>query len=176
MPRISLKIRIVNVLKSKMDDPKKLTLCQKLSMFWNASAAQTFKEFNQVEIDFTKIEYQSTLQDMSNAVLQYGYITFFIVCCPITPLLALINNYFVHKITTWNLVTVYRRTHPRVKNLNYLCFFLRVRRCIYVWVFELVCRRFAKKNVHAKQLRSNKKYREKLALVHGTQCLHCFHF
>jgi len=56
--------------------------------------------------------YVSTLDDMSELVIQFGYVTLFIISLPITPLLAFINNIVEMKVDANHVVLQCQRPNP----------------------------------------------------------------
>ena len=65
-----------------------------------------------IEILQSKDTYGSTLDDMSEMVIQLGYTNLFVVCFPLTPLLALINNIIEMKVDGHTLVYDTKRPIP----------------------------------------------------------------
>ncbi|ETO23310.1 hypothetical protein RFI_13873 [Reticulomyxa filosa] len=55
---------------------------------------------------------ESTIDDMSEMVVQFGYVTMFVIALPITPLLSLINNIIELKVDGFKLVRESQRPHP----------------------------------------------------------------
>jgi len=58
------------------------------------------------------IEYENTLDDMSEISIQYGYISLFFICFPIVPLFAFLNNIVEIRIDGIKLVRNSRRPLP----------------------------------------------------------------
>jgi len=56
--------------------------------------------------------YTNTLEDMSEIVIQYGYVTLFLICLPIVPLFAFLNNIVEVKVDGIKLVRYSRRPQP----------------------------------------------------------------
>jgi len=56
--------------------------------------------------------YANTLEDVSELIVQFGYVSLFIISLPITPLLAFINNIFEMKVDAINLVRQSQRPNP----------------------------------------------------------------
>lgn len=56
--------------------------------------------------------YENTIDDMAEIIIQFGYVTLFVMCLPLTPLLALINNMIELKVDGTNLVKSSQRPHP----------------------------------------------------------------
>eukprot|EP00457_Paulinella_chromatophora_P002018 gb/GEZN01002021.1/.p1 GENE.gb/GEZN01002021.1/~~gb/GEZN01002021.1/.p1 ORF type:complete len:801 (-),score=112.24 gb/GEZN01002021.1/:233-2635(-) len=71
------------------------------------------RPLSQAEEEYYLEPYESTLGDFDEVVIQYGYVTLFAVAFPLSPLLALVNNYFETKIDASKLCTYSRRPHPR---------------------------------------------------------------
>jgi len=55
---------------------------------------------------------QNTIDDMSEMVIQFGYVTMFVVALPITPLFSLINNIIELKVDGYKMVNESQRPHP----------------------------------------------------------------
>jgi len=64
------------------------------------------------EVQFEMVEYRNTLEDMSEVIVQYGYVTLFIICLPCIPLFAFLNNIVEIKIDGYKLVRYSRRPQP----------------------------------------------------------------
>jgi len=56
--------------------------------------------------------YANTIDDMSELIIQFGYVTLFVMAFPITPLLAIVNNVIEMKVDATNLVKTSQRPHP----------------------------------------------------------------
>jgi len=61
-------------------------------------------------------QYKNTIDDMSEIIIQYGYVTLFVMALPITPLLALINNIFEMRVDAYGLIRQTQRPHPNGSN------------------------------------------------------------
>lgn len=57
--------------------------------------------------------YDSTVDDFDELAIQFGYVTLFVLACPLTPLLALLNNFVEIQIDANKLLKVTRRPEPR---------------------------------------------------------------
>jgi len=57
-------------------------------------------------------QYLNTIDDMGEMVIQFGYVTMFVIALPITPLLAFINNIIELKVDGYKLVKESQRPHP----------------------------------------------------------------
>jgi len=64
------------------------------------------------EQQFEKDDYPNTLEDMAEIIIQYGYVTLFVMCLPLIPMLALINNILEIKVDGVKLVRNSRRPLP----------------------------------------------------------------
>merc|ERR1719300_1369613 len=69
-------------------------------------------EKSEAEIQMDKDRYANTIDDMSEMVVQFGYVTLFVMCFPLIPLLAIINNVFELKVDATNLVMSSQRPDP----------------------------------------------------------------
>jgi len=69
-------------------------------------------EKSEAEIQMDKDRYANTIDDMSEMVVQFGYVTLFVMCFPLIPLLAIINNIFELKVDATNLVMSSQRPDP----------------------------------------------------------------
>jgi len=54
----------------------------------------------------------NTIDDMSEMIVQFGYVTMFVIALPITPLLAFINNVIELKVDGYKIVKESQRPHP----------------------------------------------------------------
>jgi len=70
------------------------------------------EEKSEAEIQMDKERYSSTIDDMSEMVVQFGYVTLFVMAFPLIPLLAIINNIFELKVDATNLVMSSQRPDP----------------------------------------------------------------
>jgi hypothetical protein len=78
-----------------------------------SSQQRKFKEPTAPEKEFELEPYNSTFDDFDELVIQFGYVSMFVVAFPIAPLLALINNVFETKIDSGKLMYLTRRPEPR---------------------------------------------------------------
>jgi len=69
-------------------------------------------EMSEAEEQMDKDRYSNTIDDMSEMVVQFGYVTLFVMCFPLIPLLAIINNIFELKVDATNLVMSSQRPDP----------------------------------------------------------------
>jgi len=69
-------------------------------------------EKSEAEVQMEKERYSNTIDDMSEMVVQFGYVTLFVMCFPLIPLLAIINNIFELKVDATNLVMSSQRPDP----------------------------------------------------------------
>jgi len=60
-----------------------------------------------------KSQYESTFDDFDELAIQFGYAALFVVAFPVTPLLALVNNFFEIRLDASKLALVTRRPEPR---------------------------------------------------------------
>jgi len=97
------------------------------------------------EEQFAMDEYNNTLEDMSEVIIQYGYVTLFVICLPITPLFALLSNIVEIKVDGVKLVRYSRRPQPNgakglgswVFVLEYLSFIAAVTNvALYTMLFD----------------------------------------
>src|SRR5690606_10720523 len=65
------------------------------------------------EKQFELSEYENTTSDFEELAIQYGYVVLFIVCFPLTPALALINNYVEVYVDSIKLLKLTRRPEPQ---------------------------------------------------------------
>jgi len=77
-----------------------------------ASRKQDDEERSEAEIQMEKDRYANTIDDMSEMVVQFGYVTLFVMAFPLMPLLAIINNIFELKVDAINLVMSSQRPDP----------------------------------------------------------------
>ena len=59
-----------------------------------------------------KGRYANSIDDMSEMIIQFGYVTLFVMAFPLTPLLAIVNNVFEMKVDAVNLVKSSQRPDP----------------------------------------------------------------
>jgi len=64
-----------------------------------------------VEGQLEMVTYDNTLEDMSELIIQYGYVTLFVVVFPIAPLLAWISNLFELRVDLTKVVAQCKRPH-----------------------------------------------------------------
>lgn len=64
-----------------------------------------------VEGQLDMVTYDNTLEDMSELIIQYGYVTLFVVVFPIAPLLAWISNLFELRVDLTKVVAQCKRPH-----------------------------------------------------------------
>eukprot|EP01083_Nonionella_stella_P022719 62790_1 len=84
-------------------------LCQKM----RANKAKSQHEDQSVaELEAEKDRYEDTIDDMSELIIQFGYVTLFVMAFPLTPLLAIVNNVIEMKVDATNLVATSQRPHP----------------------------------------------------------------
>ena len=57
------------------------------------------------------VTYDNTLEDMAELIIQYGYVTLFVVVFPIAPLLAYISNLFELRVDLTKVVAQCKRPH-----------------------------------------------------------------
>merc|ERR1711971_31561 len=69
-------------------------------------------EKSEAEVQMEKERYSNTIDDMSEMVVQFGYVTLFVMAFPLIPLLAIINNIFELKVDATNLVISSQRPSP----------------------------------------------------------------
>merc|ERR1719361_1975687 len=59
-----------------------------------------------------KDRYENTIDDMSELIIQFGFVTLFVMAFPLTPLLAIVNNIIEMKVDATNLVVTSQRPDP----------------------------------------------------------------
>merc|ERR1712154_576657 len=59
-----------------------------------------------------KDRYSDTIDDMSELIIQFGFVTLFVMAFPLTPLLAIVNNIIEMKVDATNLVKTSQRPDP----------------------------------------------------------------
>jgi len=59
-----------------------------------------------------KDRYSDTIDDMSELIIQFGFVTLFVMAFPLTPLLAIVNNIVEMKVDATNLVATSQRPDP----------------------------------------------------------------
>jgi hypothetical protein len=67
---------------------------------------------SEAEATMQKGPYASTIDDMSELIVQFGYVTLFVLAFPITPLLALFNNVVEMRVDAHNILSATQRPHP----------------------------------------------------------------
>jgi len=70
-------------------------------------------EKSQPELEFELEPYEGTFVDFDEMVIQFGYVTLFVVAFPITPLLALLSNILETRVDGSKLCKLVRRPEPR---------------------------------------------------------------
>eukprot|EP00808_Paulinella_micropora_P018751 g21834.t1 len=78
-----------------------------------AAAERVGRVLSPAEQEYYRTEYESTFSDFDEQVIQYGYVTLFAVAFPLTPLLALVSNWFEARLDGTKLVNYMRRPHPQ---------------------------------------------------------------
>jgi len=68
---------------------------------------------SQPELEFELEPYEGTFADFDEMVIQFGYVTLFVVAFPITPLLALVSNILETRVDGTKLCKLVRRPEPR---------------------------------------------------------------
>eukprot|EP00475_Leptophrys_vorax_P019655 TRINITY_DN26951_c0_g1_i1.p1 TRINITY_DN26951_c0_g1~~TRINITY_DN26951_c0_g1_i1.p1 ORF type:complete len:822 (+),score=220.07 TRINITY_DN26951_c0_g1_i1:213-2468(+) len=92
----------------------KINSCrQSWSGFRGASMSQMDAAKTVAEKQFELSTYESTTDDYEELAIQYGYVVLFIVVFPLTPLLALLNNYVEVYVDSIKLLRLTRRPRPR---------------------------------------------------------------
>jgi len=88
-------------------------LCQKIKKDKAEKAAREQGIVkSEVEKQTEKDRYENTIDDMSELIIQFGYVTLFVMAFPITPLLAIVNNVLEMKVDATNLVATSQRPDP----------------------------------------------------------------
>ncbi|ETO32379.1 hypothetical protein RFI_04733 [Reticulomyxa filosa] len=77
-----------------------------------ADRGETVPPKSAAEEQMVLTPFANTIDDMSEMVIQFGYVTMFVIALPITPLLALINNVLELKVDGYKIVHESQRPHP----------------------------------------------------------------
>jgi hypothetical protein len=77
-----------------------------------SAAADDAKVESEVEEQMKREPFHNTIDDMAELIVQFGYVTLFVMALPLTPLLALINNIVEMKVDAINLVRQSQRPNP----------------------------------------------------------------
>jgi hypothetical protein len=72
-----------------------------------------YKKQSVPEKEFEFAPYEGTFDDFDEMIIQFGYVTLFVVAFPIAPLLALVNNVLETRIDSTKLCKLTRRPEPR---------------------------------------------------------------
>jgi len=67
---------------------------------------------SEAEEQMEKDVYEDTIDDMSELIVQFGFVTLFVMAFPLTPLLAIVNNIIEMKVDATNLVKTSQRPQP----------------------------------------------------------------
>lgn len=78
----------------------------------NRKKEEGAEEESAAEQQMEKGRYANTIDDMSEMIIQFGYVTLFVMAFPLTPLLAIVNNIFEMKVDAINLVKTSQRPDP----------------------------------------------------------------
>jgi len=78
----------------------------------NRKKEEDAEEESAAEEQMEKGRYANTIDDMSEMIIQFGYVTLFVMAFPLTPLLAIVNNIFEMKVDAINLVKTSQRPDP----------------------------------------------------------------
>jgi len=65
------------------------------------------------EQEYELAPYESTFDDFDELIIQYGFVTLFVVAFPLGPFLALVNNVFETRIDAFKVCQQTRRPEPR---------------------------------------------------------------
>lgn len=65
------------------------------------------------EREFEMVQHEGTFGEYDEMVIQFGYVILFVVACPLTPFLALINNIVEFRLDSQKLLKITRRPHPK---------------------------------------------------------------
>jgi len=68
---------------------------------------------SQPELEYELEPYEGTFADFDEMVIQFGYVTLFVVAFPLTPLLALLSNVLENRVDGTKLCKLVRRPEPR---------------------------------------------------------------
>jgi len=74
--------------------------------------AKTEAQETAAEMEFGMSQYESSFSDFDELVLQFGYLTLFVVCFPIAPLVALLANILEGRLDSTKLLEMTRRPMP----------------------------------------------------------------
>lgn len=77
----------------------------------NAVRREASEIENQLKLDV--YDQKGTFDDYNEMIIQFGYVTLFVVAFPLAPALALLNNFFEIKIDAHKLINATRRPDPR---------------------------------------------------------------
>jgi len=78
----------------------------------NRKKEEDAEEESAAEQQMEQGRYANTIDDMSEMIIQFGYVTLFVMAFPLTPLLAIVNNIFEMKVDAINLVKTSQRPDP----------------------------------------------------------------
>jgi len=65
------------------------------------------------EQQYEKNAYDSTFDDWDEIVVQYGYVSLFVVAFPIAPMIAMISNAIENRVDSYKLCVFHRRPMPK---------------------------------------------------------------
>jgi len=86
----------------------------KAKMWWYAYKTKTMeKDLPKYEREYQLNQHEGTIDEYSEMVIQYGYITLFAAAFPLAPLLAVLNNCVEMRSDTWKWMTSYNKPVPR---------------------------------------------------------------
>ncbi|KAF0716863.1 Aste57867_2628 [Aphanomyces stellatus] len=79
------------------------------------------------QAELAPYEVDEAFQDYNEMVIQYGFVTLFVVAFPLTPAMALFNNLFEVHLDSFKLCSAYRRPFPhRASDIGSWNFFLNL--------------------------------------------------
>jgi len=86
----------------------------KAKMWWYIYKTKSIeKDLPKYEREYQLNQHEGTIDEYSEMVIQYGYITLFAAAFPLAPLLAVLNNCVEMRSDTWKWMTSYNKPVPR---------------------------------------------------------------
>jgi len=85
----------------------------KLQQWWNAGSSLLVSESDDVFEEFILEPYRSTFEDFNELVIQFGYVSIFIVAFPLAPLLALLSVMVELQIDAYKFTHLKARPTPK---------------------------------------------------------------
>mmetsp|Transcript_25102 Transcript_25102/g.35389 ORF Transcript_25102/g.35389 Transcript_25102/m.35389 type:complete len:958 (-) Transcript_25102:39-2912(-) len=80
-----------------------------------ASVVKEFQEMRKSdpEKEFEMVQHEGTFGEYDELVVQFGFVILFVIACPLTPFLALMNNIVEFRLDSQKILRVTRRPHPK---------------------------------------------------------------